>query len=250
MTITLPRVPNGLAFSCRERAGRTPSKSERSRARSGQLQCRVRRSGLRRSGCHPHAPTTPARNHAGTTGVRSEPRASGITPCTTGRQSEPRQHHDQAAHNGHSAQRAFVPRLHNGHSAQRAFVPHPAQRAPARRRRHNGRSGSAIRRITSKTGCRPRSPDAERIAVQPPLSGPRQRRELWVVTACRDAKKPRSRAPEGGRLQRRVRRSGRPPSGCRPACADHTCTVPRRHDGRSVGITPASGSRPAQRAFI
>jgi len=31
---------NGLAFSCRERAGK-PSKTQRSRARSGQLQCRV-----------------------------------------------------------------------------------------------------------------------------------------------------------------------------------------------------------------
>ena len=50
----------------------------------GRLQRRVRRSGRSRSGCQPHVPTTPAQYHAGTTGVRSEPRPSGITPCTTG----------------------------------------------------------------------------------------------------------------------------------------------------------------------
>ena len=35
--------PNGLVFSCRERAARSVSKTQRSRARSGQLQCRVGR---------------------------------------------------------------------------------------------------------------------------------------------------------------------------------------------------------------
>src|SRR5438445_356905 len=35
--------PNDLAFSCRERATTSVSKTERSRARSGQLQCRVGR---------------------------------------------------------------------------------------------------------------------------------------------------------------------------------------------------------------
>ena len=50
---------NGLAFSCRERAPKTVPKNERSRARSGQLQCRVRRGRLRsvritaRSCCRP-----------------------------------------------------------------------------------------------------------------------------------------------------------------------------------------------------
>jgi hypothetical protein len=37
------RLANGLAFSCRERAARDHIKNQRSRARSGQLQCRVGR---------------------------------------------------------------------------------------------------------------------------------------------------------------------------------------------------------------
>jgi hypothetical protein len=41
VAIALPRVPNDLPFSCRERATVSLSKTERSRARSGQLQRRV-----------------------------------------------------------------------------------------------------------------------------------------------------------------------------------------------------------------
>jgi hypothetical protein len=37
--------------------------------------------------------------------------------------------------------------------------------------------------------------------------------------------------------------------GLPPACADHTGTLPRRHNGRSVAITPSTPSRPARRAF-
>src|SRR5215216_5374293 len=72
---------NGLVFSCRERAPASVPKNERSRARSGQLQHRVRRSGIYRSSAtrmrRPHDPgITPSK-----TGVRSVARASGITPA-------------------------------------------------------------------------------------------------------------------------------------------------------------------------
>ena len=104
------------------------SKTHRSRARSGRLQRRVRCSGIRHSGCHPHGMTTPARNHAGITGVRSEPRSSRITPCTTGLNRNHVQHNEPSYHTLHnelSAQRALVPLLHNGlgttEPAYRAF---------------------------------------------------------------------------------------------------------------------------------
>ena len=127
-------------------------KTQRSRARSGRLERHVRRSGILRSGCAWHAPTTPAWNHTGTTGVwsgshpaqdhalhngpASAPRASGSTFSTTGFP-----HHGRSYHT-----------LHHGQAAPRAFVPHPTPRAPARRSWHHGRSGSAIRRINSKKG--------------------------------------------------------------------------------------------------
>ena len=145
-----------------------PSKSLRSRARSGQLQCRVRRSGMPRSGREWHAPTTPAQNYAGTTSVGLEPHPAQHYAWHNGPYTEPRPASDHAAQNGQSAQRAFVARRHNGHSAQRACAPHPAQRAWARRSWHNGPSGRAIHRIVSKKECLPRSPDAERFGHQLP----------------------------------------------------------------------------------
>src|SRR6266545_7300956 len=60
------------------------SKKQRSRARSGQLQHRVRRSSRQSSACLPHVPTTPAWYHACTTSVNLEPRQKGITRGTTG----------------------------------------------------------------------------------------------------------------------------------------------------------------------
>jgi hypothetical protein len=58
--------------------------------------------------------------------------------------------------------------LHHGRTAQRAFVPHAAPRGtcttePARRAFEKRN-----RLIKSKMGCRPRAPDAERPAHQPP----------------------------------------------------------------------------------
>jgi hypothetical protein len=61
----------------------TPSKTVRSRARSGRLERHVRRSGFCHSGCRPHVPATRTWNHTGTTGVWSGSRPSGITPSTT-----------------------------------------------------------------------------------------------------------------------------------------------------------------------
>ena len=104
------------------------SKTERSRARSGRLQRYVRRSGRSRSGCRAHAPTTPSWYHTGITGVWSGSRPFAITQCIPGRNRNHAPHpirlprtgarHNglpyHARQNGHSAQRAFVPRLHKG----------------------------------------------------------------------------------------------------------------------------------------
>jgi hypothetical protein len=95
---------------------RSPSKCERSRARSGRLQRRVRRSSRSPAGCRPHAPTTLVWDHAlhngrsvGTTPIWNHARHNALS-------SEPRAAHDHAAHNGRSAQPASAP-----HVAQRAI---------------------------------------------------------------------------------------------------------------------------------
>jgi hypothetical protein len=144
------------------------SKTHRSRARSGRLQRRVGRSGIRRSCAtrirrpHPHR-ITPARR-----AVRSGSHAAPNHAQYNGSRTASRPAHNQVAHNGGSAQRAVIP-----HSAQRAIRimgarTTSAQRAWARRRGHNRRPSSAIRCIKSKKGKRPRSPDAQRFAVQLP----------------------------------------------------------------------------------
>jgi hypothetical protein len=145
----------------------TPSKSERSRARSGQLQRRVRRSGRQPSGCHPHGPphqygitlstTGLARNHAPLESHPAERAFIGTTPIG-----------NHAVQNEPSARRALIPR-----PAQRAFGrtcvrTTLAQRAWARRSWHNGPATSAIRSIYRKKVCQSRPPDAERPAHQPP----------------------------------------------------------------------------------
>src|SRR6266498_5464701 len=124
-----------------------PSKTLGSRARSGRLERHVRRSGRRRSGCRPHAPTTASENHAGTTGVDQNHAQHTPPPGRTSFERNHAQHTIRlrttgAPHNGLSYHI-----LHNGRTAQRALVPHPAPRAPARRSGHNGHSRSAIRRI-------------------------------------------------------------------------------------------------------
>jgi hypothetical protein len=103
------------------------SKSEQSRARSGQLHGRVRCSGRQPSGCRPHTPTTTAEHHArhngragGTThignhtlhnGPCTEPRAVGITLHITSHQHTGLPY--RTLHNGQSAERAIVPHPHN-----------------------------------------------------------------------------------------------------------------------------------------
>jgi len=176
-----PRAPDAERFGIQLPRARWvgPLKNQRSRARSGQLQCRVRRSGIHRSSWQPHAPTTPSGDHALHNG-----RSVGITPIWdhprhNGRPSEPPAAPYHARHNGRSVGTTpgttgfphnglpYHPR-HHGPSARRACVSPSAQRAPARRERHDGRSGSTIRRIISKKGCEPHSPDAERFAYQLP----------------------------------------------------------------------------------
>ena len=151
--------PNGLPISCAAttRSVRTPgrfyvSKKPRSRGRaaaSTAWACSALRS--RSFERHPHLPTTPEWYHACTTGVRSPSRPSGTTPGKTG------------VDLNHAHLVSALP--------QRAFRTTgarttSAQRAPARRSWHNGRSGSAIWLITSKKECRSRSPNAERVALQ------------------------------------------------------------------------------------
>jgi len=175
---------------------------------------------------HPHT-TTPC-----TTGVRSEPRPSGITPA-------PRASNgttplwDHVAHNEQTAHRAFVPHLHNGQSAQRAVVPRAAQRANARRSRHNGRSTSATDSPHRKKG------------IATTLPG---RRTVWHSVAAR-ALEQAVKIPTISCAQRSpampcsVLRSST--LGVPAAWADHTHSVPHRHNGpqsepRPAGITPGT----------
>jgi hypothetical protein len=110
--VALAEPPNGLPISRRKRATQTVKIRTISRAkRSTAWAC----SALRHPAYarQPHAPTIPARDHAGTTGVRLEPRASGITLGITGVRSEPRasgitspitghQHHELSYHTLHN----------------------------------------------------------------------------------------------------------------------------------------------------
>jgi len=219
----VPRTPNGLPLSRRARRALLPKK-QRSRARSGRLQRRVRRPGRRRAHAtrmrqpHQHS-TTPS-----ITGVRSVSRTFGITHGTTGRDLNHAQHtttlpRTGAQHHG----RAYHTR-HNGPSAPRACVP----------RRHNGllhdgvgTTGLQDARFAAshpKKERRSRSPDAERVGIQLP-------RARWNQLS----KSHRSRARRG-QLHCHVRRP-EPSFGLVPASADHTGMLPRWHDGRLVGIT-------------
>jgi len=150
---------------------------------------------------HPHAPTTPASYHTCTTGVRSVSHASGITQCITGFQP------NHADRESGCPERAFsttglpptpctTGTQHNGRAS------HPAPRAPARRRWHNERSRIATDSSKSKTGCRPRSPDAERPGVVPPAARDHIDKSgtPFSASCCQNCPDP------AGRLQRHVRR--------------------------------------------
>ena len=191
------------------------SKSQRSRARSGRLQRRVRRSGLGQSGCRPHGPTTPAWYHTWHNERSSVSRPSGITPCITGVNRNHAQHtitrprtgaphnglSSHARHNGRTAQRASVPRLTERASSRTGFHTTSIRRALARRSRHNRRSGSVMP-LKRKRECRPCSPDAQRVAHHPPPT----EIAITVDRICR-SKTPRSRA-RSGRVHGRVGRAG------------------------------------------
>ena len=108
------RAECGLT-ACPSAAASAPhelSKCLRSRARSGRLHGRVRRSGRHRAGCQPHAPTTSAPYHAGITNLHLNHTPYTITlPRTSAPHNGPAYH---ALHHELPAQRAFVPRRHNG----------------------------------------------------------------------------------------------------------------------------------------
>jgi len=236
MPLASPRVPNGLAFSCRERAGTNCQKAT-DRARDAVSCTAMFGVPSRHSGWYQHPPTTLACSHAGTTGVWSGSRTSGTTPGTTDF------YLNQAPLVARFTERAFRTTGARTTPAQRAsrttgLRTTPAPRAPARRSRYNARLGSATR----STNLKKRNGDhaatgAERFGIQLP----RARRVA-------PSKTERSRARRG-QLQCRVRRSGRPPSGCLPQLP----TTPTWYHTGTTGVTLSHahlGSRAAQRASI
>ena len=97
------------------------SKSQRSRARSGRLHGRVRRSGLPRLGCQPHAPPLRHGITLARRGVRPPSRASGIALCITGLERNHAQHTITlpitcAPHNGRSYHAGTTGNPHNAPS--------------------------------------------------------------------------------------------------------------------------------------
>ncbi len=228
-----------------------PSKKPRSRARSGRLHGRVRRSGRHHSGCEWHPPTTPAYSHTGTTGVWSPSRTPGITRGTTGRALEPHPAQNYARHNGPRsgitpstrsdcpprafsttglrttpAQRAISRTSLRTTPAQRALSTTgrrttPAQRTNARRSQHNGRLGSTIRHINSKKGLLTTFPGRRTDCRSAAASAP-QKHSSKTERSC----------ARSGRLQRRVRRSGRIPSSCQP----HGPTTPAQDRAGTTGV--------------
>ena len=152
-----------MPISRRKRAPKTLSKNQRSRARSGRLHRRVRRSGLPRSGCHPPAPTTPAPNHAGRTGL-----ARNHAPLVA-REAPRALIWNHAPLESRFPPRAFRTTGVRTTPAPRAFRTTgvrttPAPRASARRSWQNVPSGSPIRHIQNEEGMRialPRTPNAE-----------------------------------------------------------------------------------------
>jgi hypothetical protein len=164
-TTLMERRPTGCP-SAAASALQQLSKYQRSCARSGRLHGRVRHAGP--SFRVATRMTVPLRH--GTTwhnGRSAESHPAHDHAMHHGPVSEPRPAEDHVAHNGRAAQRAFLPRLHHGRAARRAVVP----------RRHHGHwhAGAGTtgvwdrnRLIHPKADCHPRSPAAERFAVQLP----------------------------------------------------------------------------------
>src|SRR6266545_4912022 len=144
------------------------SKKQRSRARSGQLQHRVRRSSRQSSACLPHVPTTPAWYHACTTSVNLEPRQKGITRGTTGlnlnhTHLESRCPERAISTTGDRTTPCITGNQHNGrpyHTLHNGLL-------------HDGAGTTGVwearfASIHIKKGCQRRSLDAERAALKLP----------------------------------------------------------------------------------
>ena len=126
--------------------------------------------------------TTRIWDHTLHNGPRSEPRASGITVPITGNQQNGRSYHTR--HNGHSAPRAFVPRLHNG-------------------RLHDGASTTGLQEAQLASSHRKRNVD--HIPRTPNVLRFSCRRGAWrKLSKCN-----RSRAPKAVSCKRRLDGSGR-----------------------------------------
>jgi len=223
-----PRTPNGGVQLPRARQNKC-LKSQRSRARSGRLERCVRRSGRHRSGCLPHAPTTPAYSHAGTPGVRSEPRASGITPGRTSVDlnhaplESPRPERASSTTGlrttrGTTGTQHNAPAYHTGITG--AGTTEEAQRAIQNR----------DRLIKPKTGRRSRSPDAERFAVQPPRAHARKRIKMPTILCAQRSAATACSASRSPSL------TSHPHLPTTPTCS-HTGTTGVRSTSRPSGIT-------------
>jgi hypothetical protein len=151
-----PRTPNGLPFSCRKRAGaafkkRTILRAQRSAATAGWAAWPLTLT------CSRHDRTTPARNHACTTGAQWNHPKHAITLGTTSVRLEPPAADDHARHHGQSAPPACVSRQHNEQSAPRAIEP---RLHDGHRHDEPGTPGVRIRdpRMCPKRNERPRCP--------------------------------------------------------------------------------------------
>jgi hypothetical protein len=153
LTIILPTTFHGCRTGCRSAAASAPQKvcqkaNDLARAAVGWNGVFGAPASVVRvpTACADHT-CTRSRLH---NQPRSESRPAHDHACTTGFSLNHAQHTTRlpitsAQHNGlpyHAR--------HNGQSAQRAVVPHAAPRAPARRKRHNERSRSAIRLVKIK----------------------------------------------------------------------------------------------------
>ncbi len=219
---------NGLAFSCRAR-WEQPSKSQRSRARSGQLQCRVGRGRrldpfpLRYVEACAASLNKPPHAACATTPQASTQAPQAATPCV-------KQPSDAAC-----ATTPQASAMWSGLPADEASTstPQASEKAPqAAAARLKRPTDEACATAPQAVAARANEPTDEAWATSrnrafldttlPRL--PAQRRSS--AAACRPtptprvsdwdhfhhAKKPRSRAPAGGWLQRDVRRSGIPRS--------------------------------------
>jgi len=149
-----------------------------------------------------------------------------IMLCITGVHRNHAQHTTRLSRTGHPHNAPSNHTQHNGLSAQRAVAP----------RRHNGRRHAVS--LAQRAFRTQDLPHRIKKECRPPCHGCRtvefSRRER---AAHNHVKKPtiaRAQRSAGTRCSALRSRS----LGLPPACADHTGTVPHRHNGRSLGTTP------------